>query len=67
MPSSPWRTGTPGTYSIALQSAGAERDFLLHLPPACMGGEPLPLVLMLHGAGAAGDRIEDLVRFAPIA
>lgn len=33
--------------------AGAERSYLLHVPPGA-GGAPLPLVIALHGAGGNG-------------
>lgn len=41
----------PGHRVVTIQSGGLSRSFLLHLPPACDGNKPLPLVLMLHGMG----------------
>ncbi|MFI5316653.1 MAG: alpha/beta hydrolase family esterase [Myxococcota bacterium] len=34
--------------------AGVERSYVLHVPPPAVSGAPLPLVLVLHGAGGNG-------------
>jgi polyhydroxybutyrate depolymerase len=34
-----------------LRSGGVERTYLLHLPASRPSGEPLPLILVFHGAG----------------
>ena len=39
-----------GSYVFTLQFDGITRDYRLHVPPAAAGGQPLPLVLNLHGA-----------------
>ena len=39
-----------GTYGFNLTFGGLHRSYLLHVPPAASAGEPLPLVLNLHGA-----------------
>ncbi len=39
-----------GSYAFRLTFDGMARDFRLHVPPAALGGKPLPLVLNLHGA-----------------
>jgi polyhydroxybutyrate depolymerase len=45
----------PGiTYTFHLRSGGIPRSYLLHLPPAAAAGQPLPLVLNLHGATQNG-------------
>lgn len=38
----------PGEHELGVED---ERDSLLHLPPAAGNGQPLPLVVALHGAG----------------
>ena len=45
---------TPGTYPLGLDK---ERDGLLYLPPQYSHGTPIPLVLLLHGAGGSGTRV----------
>jgi phospholipase/carboxylesterase len=44
----------PGTYPLGLRR---DRDGLLYLPPQYVHGTPIPLVLLLHGAGGSGMRI----------
>jgi polyhydroxybutyrate depolymerase len=39
-----------GSYVFTLTFDGIKRDYRLHVPPAAMYGQPLPLVLNLHGA-----------------
>jgi polyhydroxybutyrate depolymerase len=39
-----------GTYQFSLTFDGLHRDYLLHVPPAAALGQPLPLVMNLHGA-----------------
>ena len=42
---------SPGDYRRELPHRGHDRFYDLHVPPAARGGEPLPLVLNLHGGG----------------
>jgi phospholipase/carboxylesterase len=53
---------TPGTHPLGLE---AERDPLLHVPPAVVPGVPAPLVVTLHGAG--GDAEAGLALLRPLA
>jgi polyhydroxybutyrate depolymerase len=39
----------PGDYTIEIESFGAERTFILHVPPGYQHGIPAPLVFNLHG------------------
>jgi polyhydroxybutyrate depolymerase len=39
-----------GSYVFTLRFDGMTRDYRLHVPPAAIYGQPLPLVLNLHGA-----------------
>ncbi len=45
-----------GDYQQAMAFGGLTRTYYLHLPPAInvSVGQPLPLVIMLHGAGGTG-------------
>ncbi len=43
-----------GSYVFALTFEGRRRDYRLHVPPAATEGQPLPLVLNLHGATQNG-------------
>ncbi|MCA0145237.1 alpha/beta hydrolase [Blastococcus sp. LR1] len=58
------RTGAvpPGTRTLRL---GAAREPLLHVPAGLAGGDPLPLVVSLHGAG--GNPEAGLALFEPLA
>ena len=44
----------PGTHPLGLRR---DRDGVLYLPPQYAHGSPIPLMLLLHGAGGAGARI----------
>ena len=44
---------SPGTYPLGLNR---NRDGVLYLPPQYSHGTPIPLVLLLHGAGGTGAR-----------
>jgi polyhydroxybutyrate depolymerase len=39
-----------GSYVFTLTFDGRPRDYRVHVPPAAVSGQPLPLVLNLHGA-----------------
>ena len=43
----------PGDHQIKIQSAGMQREFLLHIPDGFQQGELYPLVIALHGRGAS--------------
>jgi polyhydroxybutyrate depolymerase len=47
-----------GRYSLVLQSGGIKRYALVNVPPKVRPGRPLPLVLVLHGAGGNGRDME---------
>ena len=44
----------PGNYSFTLKHDGADRSYLVHMPPQAAGGALLPVVLNFHGAGSDG-------------
>ena len=52
----------PGTYPLGLRRG---RDGVLYLPPQYTHDAPIPLVLLLHGAGGSGARAAQ--RFKPYA
>jgi polyhydroxybutyrate depolymerase len=43
----------PGDATHSLQVGGRTRSYLLHLPPAVMHRQALPLVIVLHGGGGS--------------
>lgn len=43
-----------GNHARVLNVQGFYRHFLVHLPPAYVSGNPLPLVIVFHGAGGDG-------------
>lgn len=50
-----------------LTHAGLERTYTLYLPPAYDGKAALPLLLLLHGGGGAGNRMINFTGFDKIA
>jgi polyhydroxybutyrate depolymerase len=42
----------PGDHRLSLPHEGLDRAYVLHVPPAA---DPVPLVMMLHGAGGSAD------------
>ncbi len=42
---------TPGDYNLTLNSGGADRSYILHVPPSFDGSQAMPLVFVLHGLG----------------
>lgn len=46
---SPVRLHPPGDFLEAIDVDGLTRQYLLHIPPAYRGADPVPLVLNLHG------------------
>jgi phospholipase/carboxylesterase len=49
----------PGLRPLAL---GSGKDGLLYVPAGCAGGQPVPLVLMLHGAGGNSTNASRVLR-----
>ena len=49
-PAHPVLAPQSGSYVFTLAFDGVRRDYRLHVPPAASSGQPLPLVLNLHGA-----------------
>src|ERR1700722_5870629 len=49
-PAHPVLAPQSGSYVFTLTFGGMQRDYRLHVPPAAASGQPLPLVLNLHGA-----------------
>jgi len=62
-------TAAPGEQTVraSLTVDGRERAYLLHVPPGYDGTAPLPLVLLLHGAGGDGAGMERLTKFDAVA
>jgi polyhydroxybutyrate depolymerase len=49
-PAHPILAPESGSYVFTVTFDGLQRDYRLHVPPAAASGQPLPLVLNLHGA-----------------
>lgn len=41
----------PGHERLVIPTADGNRECVIHVPPACRRGSPVPLVIMLHGMG----------------
>ncbi len=53
-PAHPVLAPQSGSYVFTMTFDGMQRDYRLHVPPAAAAGQPLPLVLNLHGATQNG-------------
>ncbi len=61
-PAPPVNTGQPGMHTLAV---GGARDSYLYVPPSYRPDRPMPLVLLLHGAGGhAHDGLRILLHLA---
>jgi polyhydroxybutyrate depolymerase len=54
------RAASPDDLSGTLESDGRSRAYFVHLPPGYTGKQPLPLVLVLHGATESPEGVEEL-------
>jgi polyhydroxybutyrate depolymerase len=59
----------PGTYRVPVDTTYwlAHRKFLLHVPPGYRADDPLPLVVVLHGAFSTGGQTETETGFSDLA
>ncbi|GAB4489750.1 MAG: PHB depolymerase family esterase [Anaerolineales bacterium] len=53
----------PGNHDLSLEVDGRTRTFILHVPPAARQGEPLPLLIVLHGGGGTGQKMQRFLGF----
>ncbi|MCS6883467.1 MAG: hypothetical protein RMK84_14755 [Oscillochloridaceae bacterium] len=44
----------PGNHTLALRVDGRDRSAILHVPPQARAGQPLPLLVVLHGGYGSG-------------
>ena len=66
----PGATGTTTASTTALNLVdvdGVARSYILRVPEDATSREPMPLVLMIHGAGGNGERAEVATGLTPIA
>jgi polyhydroxybutyrate depolymerase len=71
----PWQTltATQGPYNVMPQTAATfyrvapPRPAKLYVPSSYNGQTPMPLVLLLHGAGQTGQLVEDYIQLRPLA
>ena len=53
----------PGNHDLSLQVDGLTRAFILHVPPAVRQGQSLPLLIVLHGGGGTGQKMQRFLGF----
>lgn len=53
----------PGNHDRSLEVDGLNRTFILHVPPAVREGQPLPLLIVLHGGGGTGQKMQRFLGF----
>lgn len=65
----PQGTPAPGTYvqKTDVRVAGFVRDYLVHVPAGYSGENPVPLVVVLHGAFSSAGEIEVQTGFSSLA
>lgn len=73
-PSAPGQTEKPGASSgrganqeRSLEVGNVKRSYLLHLPQGYVSGQPVPLVIALHGLGGTGRIMAMLTGFSDLA
>ena len=60
-------TMKPGDYQQTLKVGDQSRSYVIHLPPAISGTQPLPLVVILHDAGGNAASIARTTRMNTMA
>jgi len=53
---------TAGEHTITLRHGGRERSYIVHVPRAAAGRQPLPVVLSFHGGGGWAAQQQDSTR-----
>jgi len=56
-----------GDHDRVLSVGGDEREYRLHVPPSGKGEARKPLVMVFHGGGQSGPRIEELIGMDSVA
>lgn len=61
-------SGSPAGSSLrSVESGGLTRTYWLHVPPNLPKGKPVPLVVIYHGSGSDGERMERFTNFSKLA
>ncbi len=58
---------TGGLQPASVESGGLTRTYWLHVPPNLPKGKPVPLVVIYHGSGSDGERMERFTNFSKLA
>lgn len=53
----------PGDHDMSIEVDGVTRTWILHIPSAASTGEPLPLLIVLHGGGGTGRKMQRMLGF----
>ncbi len=56
-----------GNHCLEITIDGLQRAYILHIPPAVNNGEPLPLIIVLHGTYGTGRKMQLGLGFDPYA
>lgn len=56
-----------GNHSLSMTVDGMRRTYILHIPPAIEENQPLPLIIVLHGAYGTGRKMQLGLGFDPYA
>src|SRR5579871_6831850 len=57
----------PGVYTVRQMYGSVPRDFVVYIPKSYTGAAPVPLVIVLHGAGGTGAGTESFTGFDALA
>lgn len=63
----PGFAAVPGDLNGAINSGGTDRSYILHIPTAYNGTQPVPLVVVYHGFASSAQSIADYTRFNTLA
>ena len=53
----------PGNHDLSMTVDGLKRTYILHTPLAARQGQPLPLLIVLHGGGGSGQKMQHFLGF----
>lgn len=63
MPPQTANTLSPGNHDLTIEVDGLIRTFILHVPPQTNSNELLPLLIVLHGGGGTGEKMQKMLGF----
>lgn len=57
----------PGDHKLSVEVSGLKRTFLVHAPPSYGAGDPVPVLIAIHGGGGDGRGMQALTQWDRLA